>query len=99
MTGTAMETIDSTERMVNWNDGSKRLAGCQTNSARAAPPITFSESVRRQTTGASITSVNIRADRVTEGSAPTAIAYPHMKTAAMNNCGRRRLVNLRVRKI
>src|SRR2546426_11223888 len=99
MTGTASETIASTERKVNWNDGSKRFSGCQTSNASAAPPITFSEFVRRQTTGAKITNVNISAARATEGSAPTAIVYAHMKVAAMRNCKSFRLVNLRVIRI
>ena len=99
MTGTAIETIDSTERKFNSNDGSQRFCGNQTNNTNAAAPAMFKEFALRQTTGANTTSVNIRTERVTEGSAPTAIVYPHIKTTAMTNCKNVRLVNLRTTKI
>src|SRR5438045_3781553 len=99
MTGTAIETIDSTERKVNWKDGSQRLCGSQTNNTNAAAPTMFREFALRQTTGANTSSVNISTDRATEGSAPTANVYPHIKTTAMTNCKNVRLDNLRTTRI
>src|SRR2546423_4581958 len=95
--GTAKATIANTERNVNWKEGSKRSSGRHTSKAIAAPPITFSEFARRQTTRANTTSVNTSVARITGMCAPTAIAYAHRRLVGKRNWSSRRVVTQRTK--
>src|SRR5215510_3891072 len=93
--GTAKVTIDKTERNVSWNEGSKNSAGRHTSKAIAAAPRQFKVSARRETTGANSTTANMKADRATEASAPTAIVYAHNRPAENMTWRSLRLVSQR----
>src|SRR6184192_1116052 len=69
--GTAIITIEITDKNVSWNDGSKRSLGRHTSNASAAPAITFSEFARRQTSGPKIPRLKTNAARITGSCAPT----------------------------
>src|ERR1041385_3941175 len=94
--GTAIVTIEITDRNVSWNDGSKRSFGRHTSNASAAPAITFSEFARRHTSGAKIPRMKTNAARITGGSAPTMIEYANKKVTAETNWITRWRVNRRI---
>src|SRR5688500_10350133 len=83
--GSVIQTIATTERNVNWNEGLNRSSGFRTSKTKPAPATVFREFARLDTTGAKAASVNISAALVTEASAPTATAYAHRNRAAIRN--------------
>src|SRR2546423_12747522 len=83
--GTAIVTIEMTDKNVSWNDGSKRSFGRHTSNASAAPAMTFSEFARRQTSGAKIPRLKTNAARITGSCAPTMIEYANRKVTAQTN--------------
>src|SRR5688572_7371986 len=50
--GSVIQTMATTDRNVNWNEGLNRSRGFKTSNTKPAPATVFSEFARRDTTGA-----------------------------------------------